>query len=85
MGFMDGYKHTDDVEPIERPQKQIIAEVPYAFGDIVYHRAGTEGVRGIVNCFVMTESEIRIGVVWGDDLQVGHHYAYELTDEYVPQ
>ena len=58
--------------------------LPFDFGAVVYHRARTEKVPGVVTGFNIGPAEVVIRVTWGDDLREFQHYFFELTTEYEP-
>jgi hypothetical protein len=58
---------------------------PFEFGDIVYHRARTEKVAGIVIAtLIMPEHRVKVLVRWGDNLEVVEHHVCELSSEFEP-
>jgi hypothetical protein len=57
---------------------------PFEFGEIVYHRARTEKIGGVVTGFIALKSMVKILVVWGDDLNQVEHQFFELTTEFTP-
>jgi hypothetical protein len=64
--------------------KRTPLRLPFACGDVVYHRAKTDKVGGIVTGFVIRQDGVQILVTWGDDLREGSHAFYELTMEFSP-
>jgi hypothetical protein len=59
-------------------------KLPFAFGDIVYHKARSERVTGYVIGFIVIPGQTKIIVKWGDDLQQDEHFFGELTSEFTP-
>ncbi len=58
--------------------------LPFAFGDVVYHRVREDKVAGIITGFHIRPTSIVIAVTWGDNLAETMHYFHELTTEYEP-
>lgn len=58
--------------------------LPFDFGQVVYHRARSERVAGLVIGFVVVQNDLRILVRWGDDLCQVEHSFFELSTEYEP-
>jgi hypothetical protein len=73
----------DDNVRTEKPRRSV--RLPFAFGDRVYHRARNDDkIVGIVTGFVIHPNDLQIYVRWGDDLEIGTHFFFELTTEFSP-
>ena len=64
------------------PKKTI--RLPFAFGEMVYHRAASERVKLIVTGFVISEHRTTVVVTCGDDMRGATFEVYELTTEFEP-
>jgi hypothetical protein len=58
--------------------------LPFAFGEIVYHRARTEKIPGMVTGFQIRERGTVNLVMWSDNLCEAAHSFFELTTEFEP-
>jgi hypothetical protein len=56
--------------------------LPYDFGDVVYHRAKADRVKGLVTGFCIRDNRILIYVTWGDTRGEEVHNQFELTSEF---
>ncbi len=63
---------------------EMMAELPFERGDIVYHVTAKEKEAGLLTYIKFTPDEIVFGVVWPGRCETGH-YACELSKEYVPK
>jgi hypothetical protein len=61
-----------------------VVRLPYAFGQIVYHRARREKMAGMVTGFSVRAGSVYALVTWGEDLREGAHLVFELTTEFEP-
>lgn len=59
-------------------------ELPFRFGDVVYHRVRSERIAGIVVGFVVFATEVCVKIRWEDDLTVTDHPVWELSLTYEP-
>ena len=65
---------------IEGKPISIEIEVGFDLGDIVYHRASEDGMRGIVTGYVIWPDGVYYRVTWGNRSESSHYYC-ELTSE----
>lgn len=61
-----------------------MVRLPFNYGELVYHRAKSERVAGMVTGFVVTENRVQVIVTWSDDLRGGTFEHFELTSEFEP-
>lgn len=52
----------------------------FAIGDLVYHRADDEGIRGVVTGVLVREYGVLYVISWGDTRKETEHYETELSD-----
>jgi hypothetical protein len=57
-------------------------KLPFAFGDIVYHRSRADKVPGMVTGYTVRERGVLPLIMWSDNLCEGQHNFYELTTEF---
>lgn len=58
-------------------------DLPFRFGETVYHRCHHERRPGLVTGFILRPSGLLISVSWGDRSETDH-FDYELVSEYEP-
>jgi hypothetical protein len=57
--------------------------LPYAFGQVVYHRMSGDKSPGMVTGFHVRATSVLVAVTWSDR-QESSHYDFELTTELNP-
>ena len=89
MSLMDGYKlqgpgMANNAPPIDVATVMRPKNLPFDFGTVVYHRVRMDKVKGLVTQYVFGRQAYKVGVTWGDNLELCYHDAFELTEEHVP-
>lgn len=59
-------------------------ELPYDYGDVVYHKTKSERVKGMVVGYTLRPSNFMVIVIWEENLEEIAHYPVELTREFEP-
>jgi hypothetical protein len=67
---------------VETDRQSRTVRLPFAFGEIVYHRARTEKIPGMITGFQVRERGILNLVMWSDSLCEAGHSFFELTSEF---
>lgn len=61
-----------------------LVRIPFSYGDIVYHRAKSERIAGMVTGYSLFPGGMHVLVTWENDLTEKRHYLCELAAEFEP-
>lgn len=62
-------------------EERRVFELPFRFGQVVYHKTATQKIAGLVIGFVIHANEEFVQVRFGDTMGIGDYYVYELDTE----
>lgn len=68
----------------ELDEHSTVIELPFRYGEVVYHKLRIEREPGMVSGFQLRHSRTLVIVQWADPFEEKYHDAWELQREHSP-